>query len=545
MRTTFSQFTSFQESGLRPSVKVTGGGRVYRGVTLIRAGLGNRRDMNYYTEPALKEAADARMFEGLKAYADHPTSVDEQIQPERSIRDYIGLYENTRFKEGRGGKPGRVTGDLRIFKSHRWLSDMVDELIEIGHADKIGLSINGNGKTERQTIREAGEELEANVVSKFVGLRSSDVVTEAGAGGGFQQILESARGASKETPMNRKDIQKALREAVDAGDVDQIEALTTKLKECGCEDGKKGKKADAVEQEPVEESDPDADLEEAADRVKDDADPDADNADDDGAETDDLDESDDDDQDDEADGADPVEEADPTESDDDRRARQSRRAVERLRQHARPGAAEQRRSEVPTRENAIQGYGGKKKKDLNGVPSSGKGSFTKKTPSGQRGNQSGRRYAESDDPTRGLSGVNRLELRDENTRLKRALQKERQRNERLAESLGTHRRADLARKLLKESDIAGDLRPMLVERLVRSCPGGDLREAERYMRREIEFHQRLVESAASRASEDLDEFDAIEGAGSRFRESYSGGSDGEDEMVGLFRESGLPMKAAK
>lgn len=562
MRTRFSNFTPLRESGgsLRPSVKEAGGGRVYRGVTLIRAGLGNRRDMNYYPEGALKESAQSGMFEGLKAYADHPTAVDEQIQPERTVRDFVGLYTNTKYREGRGGRPGRVTGDLRILKAHRWLSDVVDELIEIGQADKIGISINGNGKTERKPVRESGEELEANVVTKFMALRSADVVTEAGAGGGFQQILESARGASQETPMNRKAILKSLREAADAGDTDKVKELTTKLEECGddmhaapakgkgkkktpvTEADKDTKDDDADEDDDAE--DPDRELDEATDDVKDESVDD--DADDDGADTDDLDESDSDDDDADEDGDD-VEESDADGADDDE-GRQSRSAVDKLKRHSRDSADRRTAAggdDKRTKENAIQGYGGKgKKKNLNGVPPKGKGSFNDR--SGAPRGQKGRRYSESEGGDRNIAGVNRLELRDENSRLKRQLSKERQRNERLAESLGAHRRADLARKLLKESGIAAELRPALVKRLVRGCPSGDLREAQRYMEDEIAFHQRLVESVAGRAADSIeDDFDVVEGAGSRFRESYNGDAGDENEFVSTFREAGLPMKATK
>lgn len=550
----FNQVTSLRESNLKPSVRGVGGGRVYRNVTLIRAGLGNRRDMNFYPDAALREAANEGKFEGLKAYADHPTSVDEQIQPERTVRDFVGLYENTRFREGVRGRPGRVVGDLRILKAHRWLSDVVDELIEIKHADKIGISINGNGKTERKNVREAGEELEANVVSKFVLLKSADIVTEAGAGGGFQQILESARGASKEKPMNRKEIMAALREAADAGDTDKVKDLTTQLEECGCEDaaapkGKAAKKGKVngtrmvAQQEAAadedddpddqDDDDPDRDLDEATDDAKDEYADDDEEADDD----DDVD----------GDDVDDTEEADAEPADEnERQARHARRAVDRLRQHA-AGSRNGEKNDKPTRENAIQGYshGGKKKKNLLGVPNSGTGSFNKRAGGGHRG-QPGRRYAEAEGEPN-ISGVNRLELRDEIASLKRKLQKTSQRNERLAEALGAHRRADLARKLLKESDIAPELRPTLVQRLVTNCPSGDLREAERYMRKEIEFHQRLVESAAARAAESMDEFDDVEGAGSRFRESYGGGDESGNEFVDIFRESGLPIrtKAAK
>lgn len=561
-RTVFRNFTPFRESrGLRPSEK-TSGGRVFRGVTIIRAGLGNRRDMNFYPEGALKEASEGGKFEGLKAYADHPTSVDEQIQPERTVRDFVGLYSNTKYKEGQGGKPGRVVGDLRIFRAHRWLSDVVDELVEIGQADKIGISINGNGRTERQRVREAGEELEANVVSKFLTLRSADVVTEAGAGGGFQQILESARGASKENTMGRKQIMKALREAADAGDTEKVKKLTADLEEAdeaeaadepaargGKKKDAKGKKKPAAKVEESEgdeadEADADEDddevdheeeLERAVEEARDEADVDADEEDDDaedGDEGDDLDESDEGD-DDTEDGESDLEECAECggtctgdhEEGNGQRAKQTRGAVDKLKRHA---------ATSKTRE-AWPPAGGKKKKNLNGVPSKGKGKFNKvNNPNPVKG----RKFGEKDTTERpSISGRNRIALMHENNRLRR-------RNNRLAEALRAQGKINLARKLLKESEIPAELRAPLVGRLVKTC------ENEKQMRGEIDFQQRLLESAANRAVESFGDegFDEVEGAGSRFRESFGGSGGGEgddDEFINLFRESDVPLKAKK
>ncbi len=519
--------------------------------------------MNYYPDGALKEAADGGKFEGLKAYADHPTAVDEQIQPERTVRDFVGLYTNTKFKEGRNGKPGRVVGDLRILRAHRWLSDVVDELVEIGQSDKIGISINGNGRTERQRVREAGEELEANVVSKFLTLRSADVVTEAGAGGGFQQILESARGASKENTMGRKAIMKALREAAEAGDTEKVKKLTADLEEAEedaadddkADKGAKGKKTAKPakgKKKPVEEAadadddaedgdddgedavDPDEELDETVEAMRGEADPeddedeDEDGADDDG---DDLDESGEDG---DAEDGDDLEECaecggtctgDHGDGNADR-ARGARRAVDKLKRHTRE--AKQNPGGSPVAK-------GGKQKTLNGVPTKGKGKFNKVDHAHPyKGNKFGKRTSETDaQPNAG--GRNRIALMHENARLRR-------RNNRLAEALAVQNKINLARKLLKESDLAPELRAPLVRRLVKTC------ENEKQMREEIEFQQRLLESAAGRAAETFEEgFDDIEGSGSRFRESYGGGDgeDGEDEILGVFKESGVPLKAKK
>lgn len=535
----FSNFTSLREAAAQPSVSDGNGGRVYKGATIIRAGLGNRRDKNYYPVTTLESAAERGMFEGLRAYADHQNSVDEEIQPERSIRDIVGIYTNTKFvREGNGG---RVVGDLRVLKAHKWLSDMVDELIEVGHADKVGISINGRGQTMpgRVTLEESGEEIEVNELKQFIDLRSADVVTEAGAGGGFQQILESARGAAKgKGAMDKKQILEALAAATEAGDVAKVEELTAKLREaCGCtkaaeKGGEKveedGADASAAEGEEVTEeaSDDAAEGDEVAESE--------DGEDAEGEEAD-ADESDDAEEGDALDaaveeavaGTDIADETDCEEAADcddedkdeevteseDMSAQKVKSAVEKLKAHAdKDGAAKE---------------AGKKltKSD----PSTGKGKGTALI-NGKKKTHKGRPLP-----------LNESEKDREISRLQNKVAKLTTRNERLAEALRIRTSADRARKLLKESGIPEKLQPELLHRLVG--------KSEDEMKKEIRFHQRLVESVVGtvRESKTLDDFEdgderfeKVEGAGSRVRESY-GGDEGDD-IVSMVTGSGLPIK---
>lgn len=277
-----------------------GKGKIYRGVTLIQAGMGNSKDRNYYPEDTLKEAASTGTFEGLTAYVDHPDSVSAEILPERSVRDRAGLYTNTRWVDGRGKNPGRVVGDLQIHDHQSWLVGMIDELVESGYASKIGISINGSGKTRPAKIRlsESSEDVDVNYLEKFLVLRSADLVTEAGAGGGFQQLLESARGTRGQTMSLTKKMIAELQEKATAGDAEAIrllaEAATASLVEKTAPVAMKKTKgttkakaedSDPGDEDPVEEGnedsqeedpdfDPDAELDEAVAEAKGDGDPD-------------------------------------------------------------------------------------------------------------------------------------------------------------------------------------------------------------------------------------------------------------------------------
>lgn len=490
---TLVRFTPLIESsGGRPRSKpAEGGRRVYEGVTIIKAGLGNQRDKNYYPFQTLE--ANVNRFDGLRAYADHQDSLSEEVQPERTVRDLVGVYTNPRaVREGRDG--GRVVADLHLFRSSKWLSDTVDDLIDLGQADKIGLSINGRGRTvERQIqLEEAADPINVNWVEDFLTLRSADVVTEAGAGGGFPQLLESARGSTQEKAMKLTEQQKAaIKAAVDAGDVDKLNAL---LKECGftaeaapaAPKGKaKAKTATAVE-EAEDEADADADGADA--EAEDELDAEAEDivaeADEGAEETEDAED---------VEEADDVEDAEQGDADDDDDVRESLATVRAK------GAG------VLTSGTAEGKFGRK----IKGPKSSGTSAVRPSKGQG-RAAQKGRRYAES--------GVECAELA---RRVDRLLEQ----NARLSAQLKVRTTADRAKNLLRESSIPRKMQPDVLRLMVG--------KSEDEMRRVVRYHERLIESA-------IEEQDGVEGAGTRFRESYHGSGGGD--LTSVLDDVGLPTK---
>jgi hypothetical protein len=557
-----SRFTPLLESGTGlKSRSASSGRRVYKGVTIIKAGLGNQRDRNYYPVETLERAVKEGRFEGLRAYADHPDSVSEEIQPERTVRDMVGIYTKPRFvREGRQG--GRILADLNLFRSARWLSDTVDDLLDMGQADKIGLSINGRGRTveKRIQLEEAADPLDVNYVEDFLVLRSGDVVTEAGAGGGFQHLLESARGRGKATEETAMKLNAAQRKAIkEAFAKNDLSALGKLLKECKCSieqaaviakesdtaeggtkkkvaktaeaDGKKKKAAaaaaeeDAVaedadgadEEEP--EIDHDAELDEAVDDVVGEGDdPDAeDEADD--ADDSDIDESGEDD-----DEADDDAEADDDEATDDDAEKtteaEGRRhplssAASRVRQAARE--TERRAREAGVKKGKPLVMGSKNKGGSIKGPGSGKTAVSIiNTRRKQGGGQKGRRFGESagDDS--------------------REVQRLREENARLSSQLRIRTTADRARKLLRESAIPEKLRPEILRLMVG--------KKEDEMTRIVRYHERLVSTAIEEATYG-DLGSGVEGAGARIRESYHGGArDDASDFSSLFDEVGIPTR---
>jgi hypothetical protein len=167
--------------------KQNGKGRVYL-VTIIEEGIGNSRDRNFYSAEALQSGV--KVFNGAKAYADHPDAITEKTLPERSMKDLVGWYSDCFVdKNPKTGKT-RLNGKLHFFPSAKWLTSMIDTILTDPTAVNLfGISINAVGKTRQGQM--GGEEV--NYVEEFQRVDSADVVTEPAARGGFIKMLESRR----------------------------------------------------------------------------------------------------------------------------------------------------------------------------------------------------------------------------------------------------------------------------------------------------------------------------------------------------------------
>jgi hypothetical protein len=258
-------FTPFAYESEEPFVEGAAGGsngRLFKGVTVIQSGLGNARDRHFYTPEALKEAVNDGLFEDLSAYVDHPTKIDEEIQPERTFKDLVGIYRNPRFVEGANG--ARVVADFHVLKSHNWLAEGIRDLVGMGLGKKVGVSILGSGRTSpgKHRLEETGETIDVQRVDKFTRMRSADIVTQAGAGGGFQNLSESAVEAvvRERKDMNAEEILAKIQEAAAAKDADTVQTLSAQLKEMGAPPV--AAKVDAVA-EATDEDDEDEETEEA------------------------------------------------------------------------------------------------------------------------------------------------------------------------------------------------------------------------------------------------------------------------------------------
>jgi hypothetical protein len=198
---------------------ITGQGG-YR-VILIQEGLGNLHDCYYYSKDALKYAAENKIFEGAKIYADHPSIIDEQSRPERSVKDIIGHFENVQLEME--ADRAMLTGVVRIPLGNPfdWVRSMMDHAVSFAKKysedgmDFIGLSINANGDAFEQpiddVIRMAPTACREKLLkAKSLGIPtvkvtkaifdafSCDMVTSAGAGGRVLKLLQEGDKAMAE-----------------------------------------------------------------------------------------------------------------------------------------------------------------------------------------------------------------------------------------------------------------------------------------------------------------------------------------------------------
>lgn len=160
-----------------------------------------------YTAENLAESAP--LFKaGTEMFIDHPTETEEWERPERSIRDYAGVF----LEDATVGEDGALYTVCKVFSG---VNDLIKDKWE-----HIGVSINA---WCNEPIAETG------VVPVFAGVRSVDFVTAPGAGGGIVDLLESKRNnnLTKEEGMD-KEIESAF-SGLRTEFASLIEALGSKL----------------------------------------------------------------------------------------------------------------------------------------------------------------------------------------------------------------------------------------------------------------------------------------------------------------------------
>jgi hypothetical protein len=159
----------------------------------------------YYPKEVLE--ANAHLFKaGTKVYWNHPTLTEMEERPVRDAREILGHFTEDASYDGKD-----LNGKIKVLESQR------QRVMELAEDGLIGLSIRAEGRLQESATGD-------RVLAEFTKVHSVDVVTEAGAGGKFTQVLESQGSknpASKSVAESHKEeesmeLPKEFLEALDA-----------------------------------------------------------------------------------------------------------------------------------------------------------------------------------------------------------------------------------------------------------------------------------------------------------------------------------------
>ena len=163
----------------------------------------------YYPKEALQEGAPL-FKENTKIFLNHPTQDDKFNQPERRVQDIAGYLTEGATYDGKD-----LYANATFLPQYQ---EMVKELAERG---LIGMSIRAEG--------EVSEASGTKTLTRFTKVHSIDVVTEAGAGGGFVKLLESEKVSAPESGAESQKEKESLMEK------EIVEALATLKTEMAAE----------------------------------------------------------------------------------------------------------------------------------------------------------------------------------------------------------------------------------------------------------------------------------------------------------------------
>lgn len=140
---------------------------------LIESGM-NYTKKRYYPTATIQDGAP--LFAGLKMFANHPTEMEERTRPERDIKDWVATIVESWYEDGKA-----------MGKIHVHDKQILENMQDAVYREHIGLSINASGRRYLKTI----DGIQVEVIEKIVAPKSVDFVTEPGARGRVEQVVES------------------------------------------------------------------------------------------------------------------------------------------------------------------------------------------------------------------------------------------------------------------------------------------------------------------------------------------------------------------
>lgn len=172
---------------LTEAAQVLGGGK-FR-MTVIKPGWNMRLDKSpgdkYYTRQYITSLLP--LIEGAKSYTDHQTEREERERPQNSVLKLVGYWSDAKQEPD-----GRATATLNLSESAARMKSILTDAEKLNSEKGIvllGPSINGYGSVR---MGEA-EGRRGKIVESAKLLQSIDIVTEPGAGGTVDKLLEGAK----------------------------------------------------------------------------------------------------------------------------------------------------------------------------------------------------------------------------------------------------------------------------------------------------------------------------------------------------------------
>lgn len=193
-------------------------------VVLIRPGWS--RNGRYYSAEVL--AAAAALFEGVKAYANHPTREQLRRGEGRSVLDITGDYTGITLGEG-----GELRATRHVYgQAGEALWPLIERAVQT-QRPVIGVSINALGHAHQGTAPDGQQGL---IVDSIEAVNSADDVDDPAAGGGFERLLMGGDSLTRDLLRTltydeyieaRPDVVNALKKQMKrARQTDEIRALT-------------------------------------------------------------------------------------------------------------------------------------------------------------------------------------------------------------------------------------------------------------------------------------------------------------------------------
>lgn len=191
-------------------------------VQVIQPGF-NASKKRFYPKETIAEAA--RLFDGVKMFANHATQSESETRPEGDIQQWVGVLRNPVVEAN-----GAVTATATIIDP--MFREKLTALREADMLHEMGVSIRGGGETIPRTI----DGVLTNYVTRIAVIESVDFVTRPGAGGHvmlFEADVMNALTVESLTE-SRPDLVAALTEqGGDPMELKEMEARLAALEEAG------------------------------------------------------------------------------------------------------------------------------------------------------------------------------------------------------------------------------------------------------------------------------------------------------------------------